>query len=119
MEKAKTNTSTKSAKLYDSELKVMEVIWENEIISARKISDILAEKVGWNKNTTYTVIKRCIVKGLIVRNEPGFMCGALITKDDTRDYEIDELADKLFDGSFSFMMQKVIERGEFRGESIK
>ena len=50
-------------KLFDSERKVMEVIWEHGDIAAREIALILHEKIGWNKNTTYTVIKKCVKKG--------------------------------------------------------
>jgi len=56
-------------KLYDSEIKVMEIIWENEPISAKQISLIAAEQIGWNKNTTYTVIKKLESKGYIKREE--------------------------------------------------
>jgi len=51
-------------KLYDSEIKVMEIIWENEPISAKQISLIAAEQIGWNKNTTYTVIKNLKARGI-------------------------------------------------------
>ena len=47
-------------KLFDSELKVMGVLWKRGDTTAKKISDILKEEVGWNMNTTYTLIKRCI-----------------------------------------------------------
>ena len=62
-----------NGKLFDSELKVMEVLWENGAMSAKDIVDVLAERIGWNKNTTYTVIKKCIDKGAVERGEPGFM----------------------------------------------
>ena len=54
-------------KLFDSEIKVMEIIWENEPISAKQISLIAAEQIGWNKNTTYTVVKKLESKGYIKR----------------------------------------------------
>ena len=54
------------AKLFDSEAKVMEIIWDKSPISAKEISLIAAEKIGWNKNTTYTVIKKLEAKGLIL-----------------------------------------------------
>ena len=49
------------AKLFDSEAKVMEIIWDKSPISAKEISLIAAEKIGWNKNTTYTVIKKLMI----------------------------------------------------------
>ena len=45
-----------SQKLFDSEIKVMELIWEHEPISAKDLSILAFEKFNWNKNTTYTVI---------------------------------------------------------------
>lgn len=86
-------------KLFDSELKVMEVLWEQGSKSAREIVDVLSERIGWNKNTTYTVIKRCIDKGAIRREEPGFICHALITRDEVAQSETEQLIDKMFGGS--------------------
>ena len=86
-------------KLFDSELKVMDVLWRNGDTTAKEISNILADSIGWNMNTTYTVIKKCIAKGAIRRSEPNFLCHALISKDEVRAEEAGELMTKLFDGS--------------------
>lgn len=50
-------------------------------------------------NTTYTLIKRCIAKEAIERSEPGFMCRALVSKEQVQQEETQELIDKVFDGS--------------------
>ena len=47
-------------KLFDSELKVMEVLWREGDLTSGQIAGILKEEIGWNRNTTYTVIKMCI-----------------------------------------------------------
>lgn len=44
-------------KLFDSELKVMSVLWREGDTTAKHISDILKAEIGWNMNTTYTLIK--------------------------------------------------------------
>ena len=67
-------------KLFDSEWKVMEVLWQENDLTAKEVSLRLAESIGWNKNTTYTVLKKCIDKGAIERREPNFVCHAAITK---------------------------------------
>lgn len=36
-------------KLFDSEAKVMEIIWARGAISAKEISLIAADTIGWNK----------------------------------------------------------------------
>ena len=86
-------------KLFDSELKVMEVLWEQGAKTAKEIVDELSERIGWNKNTTYTVIKKCIEKNAIERGEPGFLCTPLVTRDEVARSETEQLIDKMFGGS--------------------
>ena len=86
-------------KLFDSELKVMDVLWREGDLPAKAIARTLTEKIGWNVNTTYTLIKRCIAKEAIERSEPGFMCHALVSKEQVQQEETQELIDKVFDGS--------------------
>ena len=54
-------------KLFDSERKVMEVLWDEGPVPARRVVEVLSQRIGWNKNTTYTVIKKCVEKGAIQR----------------------------------------------------
>ena len=86
-------------KLFDSELKVMGVLWREGDCTAKHISDVLAQETGWKMNTTYTLIKRCIAKNAIERIEPGFLCHALVSKQQVQEEETQELIDKVFDGS--------------------
>lgn len=86
-------------KLFDSELKVMGVLWREGDCTAKYISDVLKEEVGWNMNTTYTLIKRCMKKGAIERSEPNFRCHALVGKEEVQEMETRELIDKMYDGS--------------------
>ena len=86
-------------KLFDSELKVMDVLWLEGDLPAKAIAKTLTEEIGWNVNTTYTLIKRCIAKEAIERSEPGFMCRALVSKEQVQQEETQELIDKVFDGS--------------------
>ena len=86
-------------KLFDSELKVMDVLWREGDLPAKAIAKTLTEEIGWNVNTTYTLIKRCIAKEAIERSEPGFMCRAQVSKEQVQQEETQELIDKVFDGS--------------------
>ncbi len=89
----------KTVKLYDSEIKLMELLWGNEPVSAKDLSLIAADKVGWNKNTTYTVIKKLVGKGAVKRAEPGFICTSLVNKEDVGKAETGSLIDRLYGGS--------------------
>lgn len=86
-------------KLFDSELKIMEILWREGYISAKQISMIAAKDTGWNKNTTYTVINKLIDKNAIKREEPGFICYPLISRDAVQKDETERLIDKLWGGS--------------------
>lgn len=89
----------KNIKIFDSELKIMEIVWVKEPISAKEISLIAAKTIGWNKNTTYTIIKKLVDKNCIKRSEPNFICTSLIEKNTVQQTETNTLIEKLFKGS--------------------
>lgn len=105
-------------KLFDSELKIMDVLWKEGDTTAKHISDVLKEEIGWNMNTTYTLIKRCIKKGAIERLEPNFMCHALIPKEDVQEAETDELINKVYDGSVDKLFSALLSRKKLSAEQI-
>lgn len=106
-------------KLFDSELKVMGVLWNEGDVPARHIADILNKELGWNKNTTYTLIKRCMKKGAIERTEPNFICHALIPKEEVQEAETNELIDKIYDGSADKLFAALIGRKKLSAEQIE
>ena len=105
-------------KLFDSELKVMDVLWREGDSTAKNISNVLKEEVGWNMNTTYTLIKRCIKKGAIERSEPNFMCHALIPKEEVQEAETNELINKIYDGSADKLFAALLGRKKLTPEQI-
>ena len=105
-------------KLFDSELKVMDVLWREGDTTAKRIAAVLNEEVGWNVNTTYTLIKRCIKKGAIERTEPNFMCHALIPKEEVQEAETDELINKIYDGSADKLFAALLGRKKLSREQI-
>lgn len=105
-------------KLFDSELKVMTVLWKEGDATAKHISDVLKEEVGWNMNTTYTLIKRCMKKGAIERSEPNFMCHALISQEEVQKAEAQELIDKVYDGSADKLFAALLGRKKLSKQQI-
>ena len=106
-------------KLFDSELKVMSVLWREGDATAKHISDVLKEETGWNMNTTYTLIKRCIKKGAIERSEPHFMCHALISQEEVQEAETEELINKIYDGSVDKLFAAPLGRKKLSAEQIE
>lgn len=106
-------------KLFDSELKIMDVLWREGDSTAKHIAGVLSEEVGWNVNTTYTLIKRCIKKGAIKRSEPNFMCHALIPKEEVQEAETNELINKIYDGSADKLFAALLGRKKLSAQQIE
>ena len=96
-------------KLFDSEAKVMQILWANGPLPAKDISLIAAQTIGWNKNTTYTVIKKLEAKGFIQRQEPGFLCIPLVTQSHMQKAEATSLVKKVFGGSRKALFSALLE----------
>ena len=106
-------------KLFESEAKVMEIIWAKAPISAKDISLIAAETIGWNKNTTYTVIKKLEAKGFIKREDPGFICTPLISQNQMQKVEAVSLVKKVFGGSRKALFSALLEDEPLSDEEVK
>lgn len=106
----------KEIRLHEGELNVMELLWSNKVLAAKDISKIIKEYIGWEKNTTYTVIKRLIDKGAIIREDPGFMCKAAVSKRSVQMDETKLLINKLYGGSLSLFLNEYLGSQELNQE---
>ena len=107
-----------TVKLFDSELKVMDVLWREGEVPARAVVDELAQTMGYKSSTTYTLITRCIAKGAIERVEPGYRCRALIAQDDVQASETDEFIDRIFNGSVDKLFSSLIKRKKISAQEF-
>lgn len=105
-------------RLHEGELNVMELLWSNKAFAAKDIAKIIKEYIGWEKNTTYTVIKRLIDKGAIEREDPGFICRAIISKSTIQEIETKALLDKIYNGSLSNFIATYLVNQEFSSSDI-
>ncbi|MCJ7856531.1 BlaI/MecI/CopY family transcriptional regulator [Lachnospiraceae bacterium NSJ-143] len=95
-------------KLYDSEFKVMEVLWKKGPQYAKDISLILMDEIGWSKNTTYTILNKLINKSYILREEPQFKCIPLITRQQVQTCALEDIKNKMFGGSPSILLSSLL-----------
>ena len=98
-------------RIFDSELKLMELIWEQEgsNVTAKELSRQAEESIGWNKNTTYTILKKLVEKGYVERQEPGFICRALISRETVQQRETKGLLNRIFGGSRKALFSALLE----------
>ena len=97
----------------------MEVLWKEGEISAGQSVKILKEQTGWNRNTTYTVIKKCIDKGAIERIEPNYVCRPLISKAYVQQEESNELINKIFNGSIGDFFAAFVKGNKLSMEEVQ
>ncbi len=104
-------------KIFESEYRFCLILWENEPISSRALSELCKEKLGWSKTTTYTVIKRLSDRG-VVKNENAVVT-SLVSKDEAQRAEIDELVEKKFEGSLPAFIAAFAKRQKLSREEIE
>ena len=105
-------------KIFDSELKILEILWEGGEASAKDVALRAAELVGWSKTTTYTVLKKCVEKGLAERTDPGFRCRALVSREEVRQRETRGLIDRMYGGSADRLVASLLVGKALSGEEI-
>lgn len=88
--------------LYDSEYKLMKLIWQNEPIKTTALQHLALEKLEWKKSTTFTMIRKLLGKGLIQKSET--IITSLVIEDEIKRAESSRLINKLFNDSlFNFV----------------
>jgi len=105
-------------RLHEGELNIMELLWSNKELAAKDISKIIKEYIGWEKNTTYTVIKRLIDKGAVQRTDPGFICSALVTQRSVRETETKRLIDHFYNGSLQTFIGEYLKNQKLSAGDI-
>lgn len=104
--------------LYESELKVMDLLWTYGDSYASELAKKAMEMYGWNKNTTYTVIKKLIEKQYIKRTDPKFFCSAMVAKDQEQVDATQSLIDRLYKGSISTFFSHFVSNQKLSQEEI-
>ena len=97
------------------EARLMQLVWESAPLLSSQLTEKCREALGWQKSTTYTMLKKLIEKGY-VQNENALVT-ALISRDDARKEESNYVVETSFSGSLpsflvSFLGGKTISDAE-------
>ena len=109
----------KKEKLNNSQVKVMQLLWETGATTAKNLCLMAAERYDWNKNTTYTIIKSLVEMGAVERSEPDFLCTPLLSLEEVRRTETKGLVDKFFHGSASAFFSAFLEDETISSEELE
>jgi len=106
-------------KIFDSEMHLMNKIWDNGTIKAIDLANWATENLGWKKNTTYTILKKLIDKQAISRNEPGFVVAPLVTREEIAFDETNFLIEKMFGGNMKLFLTSLVSSQNLKAEDIE
>lgn len=84
-------------KIFESEYRFCEILWENEPISSSELAKLCNSRLEWKKSTTYTVIKRLTERG-VIRSENAIVT-SLVSREEVQAQESADIVDKNFNGS--------------------
>ncbi len=104
-------------KVFPSEYRFCEILWENEPINSTKLMKICRERLGWSKATTYTVIRRLSERG-IIRNENTIVT-SIRSRTEVRAAEADEVVERTFAGSLPAFIAAFTTRKQLSEEEIE
>ena len=104
--------------IYEGEVKVLEILWGEGEMIAKDLAIKLEESYGWKQTTSYTVINRCVKKGLIQRIGSNFTCRPLITREEAQKQEIEILTNKMFNNTSDLLVASLLDSSEMTAPQI-
>ena len=84
-------------KLCDSEYRFMLLVWEAAPVRSGELVRLAADRLGWKKSTTYTVIRKLSERGFL-KNEDALVT-PLVSKSEGQAVESDYFVERTFGGS--------------------
>lgn len=84
-------------KLGEIESVFADIIWSNEPLTSRVLSDLAAQRLEWKRTTTYTVLKRLCDRGLFQNN--GGIVTSVISKNEFYARQSEQFVEDTFHGS--------------------
>lgn len=81
----------------DSEMKLMNIIWDEAPIESGRLVKLAAERLDWSKSTMYTILRKLGTKGLI-SNEDSVVT-VLVPRERVQVFESNKVVEKTFSGS--------------------
>lgn len=102
-------------KIFESEYRFCEILWEHEPVASSELVRLCREKLDWKKSTTYTVIRRLSERG-VVRSEDAIVT-SLVSRQEALSAESARVVEKSFAGSLpdfiaAFTRKKKLSRQE-------
>ena len=104
-------------KLFDAEMKFMNIVWSQEPLTTRQLTEACQARLGWKRTTTYTVLKKLSERG-IVQNVDSTVT-ALVKREQVQQYESEAVVDRTFGGSLPSFIAAFVSRRSLSEEDAQ
>ena len=84
-------------KLGEIETIFADIIWDNEPVSSRRLTELAEERLNWKRTTTYTILKRLCDRELF-QNEGGKVT-SLVSREEFYARQSERFVEETFKGS--------------------
>lgn len=99
------------------EARFADIIWENEPLSSRELSERAEKVLSWKKSTSYTVLRRLCDKG-IFQNIKGTVTSCL-SKAEFYARQSEQFVEEKFDGSLPAFLAAFTSRKALTEEEVR
>lgn len=113
--------STNKISLTTAEWTVMECLWETAPITGREAVEILNQRMGWNRSTTLTLLRRLEAKGAVLgdANENMKTFRPLLHREDAALQETKDFLGRVYNGSLSLMVSSLTRKQSLSQQEIE
>lgn len=112
--------STQNINLTSAEWSVMECLWDKSPRTGREATEWLEKRMGWNRSTTLTLLRRMEVKGAVVGDMGNDMKSfrPLIRREEAALQETEDFLGRVFKGSLSLMVSSLTKKQSLPQQEI-
>ena len=106
--------------LTSAEWNIMEGLWEKSPITGRDITDMMESRMGWNRSTTLTLLRRLEEKGAIATNDEGRkkLFSPVVLREEAALQETESFLERVYNGSVSMMLSAMTKKQALSKEEI-
>lgn len=104
-------------KLGEMESIFADIIWQQEPLSSRKLSELAEERLNWKRTTTYTILKRLCDRGLFQNN--GGQVTSLVSREEFYARQSEQFVDSAFQGSLPAFLAAFSSRKKLSDSEIR
>ena len=111
----------KATRISDSELQLLQLLWDESPLGAADLAERLPESLGWSPTTVKTLLSRLVAKGALAAEPQGrrFLYRPLIAREKIAAGQAGGLIDRLFGGRVSPLVAQLAEQRELDPEDLE